>query len=148
MNLGLRVSVVETGALRAPLRLLEESLRDGDPLPEPFVGRMRRAMEGGEIEVLAAGAGGRVLGVVVLAYRLNVASGREFASIEDLYVTPESRRQGVGRSLMEAVGERCAARGVSYVEVQVEEEDARKFYAALGYEAESDVGVMARSYAL
>lgn len=148
MNLGFKINVVETETLREPLRLLEESLRDGEPLPDAFVGRMRRAMDEGEMEVLAARAEERFLGVIVLAYRLNVAAGGEFASIEDLYVRPESRCRGVGRALMEAVGERCASRGISYVEVQVEEDDARKFYAALGYELEPGVSVLARSYAL
>jgi GNAT superfamily N-acetyltransferase len=148
LNLDFKVSVVGAGNLRGALRLLEGSLRDGEPVSEEFAGRMRRAMEGGWIEVLAAGAGERVLGVVVLAYRLNVAAGGEFASIEDLYVRPEIRRRGVGRALLETVAERCAARGISYVEVQVEEGDARKFYAALGYGVEPDVSVLARSYAL
>lgn len=148
MNLDLKVSLSGTKNLSEPLRLLEASLREGTPLPESFVGRVRRAIDEGGIEVLVAGAGDHVLGVLVLAYRPNVAAGEEFASVEDLYVRPESRRRGVGRALMRLVGERCAARGVSYVEVQVEDRDAREFYAALGYELEPDVCVLARSYAL
>lgn len=148
MTLEVTVNVVEGGDLRGALRLLEEPLREGEPLSNEFVERLRGEVDGGRTEVLAAVAGGRMLGVLLLAYRLNAAAGGEFASIEDLYVKPESRRQGIGGALVEAVAKRCVSRRVSYVEVQVEEEDVRKFYAALGYELETDVRVLARSYAL
>ena len=71
-----------------------------------------------------------------------------FASIEDLYVRPEARRKGVGKALLEAADERCAAREISYVEVQVEDEAAEAFYAALGYEPETGVRVLSRSLAI
>ena len=139
----------ERGAgLAEPLRLLEEFLRDGEPEPESFARRLRESVEAGELEVLAACAEGRVVGVAVLAYRLSISAGGLFASVEDLYVKPDARRRGVGRALLEAVGERCAARGVSYVETQVEDEEAAGFYAALGYEEEPGVRVFSRSYVL
>jgi hypothetical protein len=72
--------------------LLEEALRDGEPLPEHFADRLRKAVEAGDVEVLAARAEDQMLGVVVLAYRLNVSAGGLFASIEDLHVRPEARR--------------------------------------------------------
>ena len=134
--------------LAEPLRLLEEFLRDGEPVPESFVRRLREAVEAGELEVLAARAEGRVVGVAVLAYRPSISAGGLFASVEDLHVKPDARRRGVGRALLEAVGERCAARGVSYVEAQVEDEEAAGFYAALGYEEEPGVRVFSRSYIL
>ena len=139
----------ERGAgLAEPLRLLEEFLRDGEPEPESFARRLRESVEAGELEVLAARAEGRVVGVAVLAYRLSISAGGLFASVEDLYVKPDARRRGVGRALLEAVGKRCAARGVSYVETQVEDEEAAGFYAALGYEEEPGVRVFSRSYVL
>ena len=97
------------------------------------------------MKVLAARAEDQILGVVFLAYRLSVSAGGLFASIEDLYVRPEARRQGIGRALLRAVDELCAERGISYVEVQVEEREAELFYAALGYEPETGVRVLSRS---
>jgi GNAT superfamily N-acetyltransferase len=134
--------------LAEPLRLLAEFLRDGEPVPENLSRRLRGAVEAGELEVLAARAEGRVVGVAVLAYRPSISAGRLFASVEDVYVEPDARRQGVGRALLEAVGERCVARGVSYVEAQVEDEEAAAFYAAFGYEEEPGVRVFSRSYIL
>jgi GNAT superfamily N-acetyltransferase len=147
------VGVVEVTSVRGadlaePLKLLEASLRDGEPVSEDFARRLGEAVKKGELEVLAARTEGRILGVAVLAYRLSVSAAGLFTSIEDLYVEPDARRRGVGRALLEAVGERCAARGVSYVEAQVEDSEAAAFYEASGYEEEPGVRVYSRSYVL
>ena len=139
------VEVALPTGLAEPLALLEEALRDGDPVPEDFVDRLRKAVEAGDVEVLAARSEDQILGVALLAYRLNVSAGERFASVEDLYVRPEARRRGVGRALLEAVDELCAERGISYVEAQVEEKEAQQFYAALDYEPEAGVRVLSRS---
>jgi GNAT superfamily N-acetyltransferase len=131
--------------LAEPLALLEESLRNGEPVPAAFSDRLQEAVEAGDIEVLVARAEVQILGVAVLAYRLNISAGALFASIENLYVRPEARRQGVGRTLLEAAYERCTEQNISYVEVQVEEREAVTFYAALGYEPESGVRLLSRS---
>jgi GNAT superfamily N-acetyltransferase len=142
------VEVISTTDLVQPLVLLEESLRDGQPLPQAFVEELRRVVQAGDMEVLAARTEDRTLGVAVLAYRPNISAGGLFASIEDLYVRPEARRQGVGKALLGAADECCAARGISYVEVQVEDDAAEAFYNTLGYEPETGVRVLSRSLAL
>jgi GNAT superfamily N-acetyltransferase len=118
-------------------------------VPPPLARRLARAVEAGDVEVLAARAepGGTPVGVAVLAFRLNVPAGAFFASIEDLYISPEARSHGAGRALIEAVEARCRARGVSYVEVQTDEE-AAPFYEACGYEPETGVRVLSRSVVL
>jgi GNAT superfamily N-acetyltransferase len=131
--------------LAEPLSLLEEFLRDREPVPPPFVEQLVRAVERGDLEVLAAWADGGIVGVIVLAFRPSISLGAHFVSIEDLYVSPDARRRGAGRALLEAVGERCKEQGVSYVEVQTDDE-AAPFYEALGYETEEDVRVLSRSY--
>lgn len=97
---------------------------------------------------MTATAGETAVGVAILAYRLNIAAGGRFASLEDIYVSPEARRRGVGRALIQAVQQRCKAQNVSYVEVQVDDESAEVFYAACGYEREPDARVMSISYVL
>jgi GNAT superfamily N-acetyltransferase len=146
---GIEVRPVAPDKLSEPLSLLEEFLRDGEPVPSSFVEQLKRAVERGDLEVLAARAepGIGLVGVTVLAYGLSVSSAGLFASIEYLYVTSHARRRGVGRTLLEAVGERCRTRGVSYIEVQTDDE-AAPFYAALGYEPELGVRVLSLSYAL
>ena len=142
------VEVIPATNVTEPLALLEESLRDGEPVSEDFAKRLRRAIQAGDVEVLAALAEGRFVGVLVLAYRLNVSVSGHFASIEDLYVRPEARRQGAAGALLEAVDNRCIERGISYVEVQVEDATAEAFYAALGFEPERSIQVLSRSLAI
>ena len=148
MTPGLRVEVRPSAPdeLSEPLSFLEESLRNGEPVPPPFAGRLARAVERRDLELLAAWADGGVVGVTVLAFRPSISLGATFASIEDLYVKPDARRRGVGRALLGAVGKRCKERGVSYVEVQTDE--AAAFYMSLGYELEEGVRVLSRCYAL
>ena len=135
--------------LAESLSLLEEFLRDGEPVLSPFAGQLARAVGAGDIELLAARTepGGRFIGVALLAFQLSVSAGALFASIEDLYMRPDARGRGAGRALLEAVGERCRARGVSYVEVQTDDE-AAPFYRSSGYEPEPGVRVLSRSYSL
>ena len=142
------VEVDSETSLTEPLALLEESLRDGKPVSRDFANRLRKSIQAGNLEVLAAREEDRLVGVLLLAYRLNVSAGAHFASIEDLYVRPEVRRRGVGRALLESVNERCTRRGISYVEVQVEEEEAESFYVTLGYEPEPSVKILSRSLAI
>ena len=134
-------------ALSEPLNLLEEALREGEPLPQAFAGRLARDVEGGDLEILTVRSGGRCVGVAVLAFRPAVSLGSDFASVEELHVRPEERGRGLGRALLEAVERRCRGRGVSYVEVQTDEE-AAPFYEALGFEPEEEVGVLSLSYEL
>jgi GNAT superfamily N-acetyltransferase len=141
------IEVARVGAtdLAEPLVLLEEALRGGDPVPEDFADRLRKAIEAKDVTILAARANDQILGVLNLAYRLNLSAGGLFASIEELYVRPAARRRGVGRALLTAVDELCAERGISYVEAQVEEKEAELFYAAWGYEPEPGVRVHSRT---
>jgi ribosomal protein S18 acetylase RimI-like enzyme len=142
------IEVTPASDLAEPLSLLEASLRDGEPVPEAFATKLRKSVETGDIDVLAARSVGQILGVAVLAYRPNIAAGALFASIEDLYVRPDARRQGVGTALLTAANEHCVARKISYVEVQVEDEAAESFYKTFGYELEAGVLVLSRSLAL
>ena len=144
----IEVASIHGAELVEPVKLLEESLRNGDPVSDDFAKMLREAVEAGALEVLVACAEGHVVGVAVLAYRLSISAAGPFVSIEDLYVRPEERSRGVGRGLLEAVEKRSASRGVSYVEAQVENEEVAAFYAALGYEPQPGVRVLSRSYAL
>ena len=144
----IEVSPVPATELRAPLRLLEEWLRDREPVANEFFREMQQRVAAGDLEVLAVRLEGRTVGVLVLAFRPNVSLGSTFASIEDLYVHPRVRRKGVGRALLQAAIDRCRSRGISYLEAQVEEGVANAFYTASGYEPEPDVRVFSTSLAI
>ena len=131
--------------LAKPLSLLEESLRNGKPVPPLFAEQLAQAVERGDLELLAAWVKGELVGVAVLAFRFSISLGAPFVSIEDLYVKPGARRRGAGRALLGAVEERCKERGVSYVEVQTDGE-AAAFYIGLGFKPEEEVRVLSCSY--
>ena len=140
--------LVAPNGLAGGLGLLEEALREGEPVPAPFVENLRGEIEGGSLEMLEAHEEtGSVVGVVLLSFGLNVSAGGPFASVEELHVRQGVRRRGVGRALLLAVEERCAARGISYLEVQTDDE-AAAFYEAAGYEREEGVILLSRGLPL
>lgn len=141
------VAPVPAPDLHEPLRLLEEWLREGEPVPDDFMGKVQNSVRAGDVEVLAARLDGVMVGVLVLAFRPNISLGGLFASIEDLYVRPEARHRGVGSALLKVADERCRERRIYYLETQVEESGTDAFYAASGYEPEPDVRVFSRSIA-
>ncbi len=83
---GIEVRPAAADELAESLKFLEGFLREGEPVPLSFVRQFRRAVETGELEVLAAWTGRRLVGVAVLAYRLSISAGATFASIKDLYI--------------------------------------------------------------
>ncbi|HEY8456283.1 MAG TPA: GNAT family N-acetyltransferase [Actinopolymorphaceae bacterium] len=88
--------------------------------------------------ILVADEGGRLIGYAALQdYGPHLRTGNlhRLARLHDLYVHPDSRRQGVGRVLMEAVT-RWGAEHVRYVEWQAGEKTAAPFYEHLGYRGE------------
>lgn len=135
------------GKLAGSIEVLRES-NSVEASQNPLLEAAEKEVEDGRLEVLSAVVAEGIVGVVVVSYRIAISSGARFASVEELVVEPASRGKGVGRALLEAVGERCAARRISYVEVQAVDEKARSFYEACGYEVEEGAKVMSRSYAL
>ena len=79
--------------------------------------------------VLLGDEGEKRCGYVVASIVVDVAE------IENLAVTPEFRRCGVARRLVEAVREEAAVRGVVALQLEVNErnESARAFYGAMGF---------------
>lgn len=140
------VEVVAPDHLRAPLRLLEAELREGEPLPQEIVDSIVAEVRSGAADVLAAydPDSGEPLGAALVCYRLNLASGGRFASFEELHVAPESRGRGVGKALLSEVERRCSQKGISYVEAQIIAESV-PFFLSLGYEPEQDLRVLFRS---
>lgn len=105
-----------------------------------FVEEVRREVEAGRIGFFAAESGGEIVGAALLAYRLNLPLQGWFASVEELYVSRLWRCRGAGRALLEEIGVRCSEEGVSYIEVQTDDE-AAGFYEAAEYEYEDEVKV-------
>jgi GNAT superfamily N-acetyltransferase len=76
----------------------------------------------------------KAVGHAVLTVRYTMEHGALSGYVDDLFVEPEHRRQGVARALLAALFEECRARGCKSVQVEVGQSNvaARDLYAAFG----------------
>lgn len=86
-----------------------------------------------EMTVLLAGDGPD--GLALLRFRPSVWTEREEAYLQELYVVPALRGQGIGEALMQAVIATCRAREAAWIELNTGESDvaARSLYRKLGF---------------
>ncbi len=82
-------------------------------------------------------AGEPARGVAQLRYRLSVWTGVEDCWLEDLFVEPEARGQGMGRALTEACVHRARRRGCRRIQLDANERNdgAIALYRAIGFES-------------
>jgi ribosomal protein S18 acetylase RimI-like enzyme len=106
-----------------------------DPTPgPPFLGRrVRELLEAGEITVLVGGT--PPLGLALLRFRPSLWSDGLDCYLEELYVVPDRRGQGLGRALMEAAIDVARQRGATDMHLGTAESDtvARALYESLGF---------------
>ena len=106
-----------------------------DPTPEVAVlaDRLAPMLASGEVAVMLAGSGPD--GLAVLRFRPSFWSGELDAYLEELYVTPERRGQGLGRALMERAMEFARERGATRMDLGTSTDDtaARALYEKLGF---------------
>jgi ribosomal protein S18 acetylase RimI-like enzyme len=86
---------------------------------------------------------GQIVGLLKIAIQktrdIPILVPRCYAEIDTLAVAKQYHRRGIGRTLMEAAERWASERGVDQIELSVWEfnEQARAFYAALGYRTAS-----------
>jgi GNAT superfamily N-acetyltransferase len=95
--------------------------------------RLRTQLAGDDIVALLHGDPPD--GLAVVSFRPNVWFDAPVALLDELYVRPDLRGRRIGHALITAVEALAAERGGRIVEVNVdgEDTDARRFYAAHGY---------------
>ncbi len=98
-----------------------------------LAGRLERLLAGDD--VLALLAGDPPTAVALVTTRPNVWYDGSVALLDELYVAPEYRGQGIGASLLAAVEDVVRQRGAELVEINVDggDTDARRFYERYGY---------------
>jgi ribosomal protein S18 acetylase RimI-like enzyme len=103
------------------------------PGPRPLAERVARLLPAGEMTVLLAGDPPR--GLAVLRLRPAIFTDSLDCYLEELYVAPASRGQGLGRALMQAAIEHACAAGAGRMELGTSEDDAaaRALYESLGF---------------
>lgn len=110
-----------------------------DPPAETFVAGVERLIADPNAEYLLAAAPGaeRPGGVCQLRYRYGVWTASDDCWLEDLYVSSDARRFGLGAALVAAAIDRARARGCGRIELDVSESNraAWALYERMGFSA-------------
>jgi ribosomal protein S18 acetylase RimI-like enzyme len=106
---------------------------DYTPGPEAMEKRLGQLLESGDVTVLLAGEGPD--GLALLRFRPSLWSETLDCYLEELYVVPDRRGQGLGRALMEAAIETARSEGAGYMDLGTAETDtaARALYEKMGF---------------
>ena len=106
---------------------------DYTPGPGVLTERAREMMKTGEILVLLAGEGPD--GIALLSIRRQIWTGEPDAYLQELYVAPERRGQGLGRALLEAAMELARDEGATHIDLGTSEDDteALGLYRSAGF---------------
>ena len=105
----------------------------GEPLlTEESTERLRAAVEQGHIRFLLAYRGCRAVGMCSVAENFSTFCCGPVAVLEDLYVEPVFRRQGIARQLIRSAQALCRERGVGSLTVCCAPCD-EAMYQALGF---------------
>lgn len=90
-------------------------------------------MDAGEMKVLLAGGGPD--GIAVLRFRTAIWTGKPEAHLQELYVVPSLRGNGIGRSLLVAAMATARECGATGIDLNTGETDtaARALYESSGF---------------
>ena len=106
-----------------------------EPVPEVDVlaERVAQFIERDEATFLLAGSGPD--GIAEIRFRPSLMTGALDAYLEELYVAPAKRGQGLGRALLEAAMETARRQGAARMDVGTSEDDAaaRALYESAGF---------------
>jgi ribosomal protein S18 acetylase RimI-like enzyme len=117
-------------------RLLHDFNTEFDePTPDvpTLTERARRLLAEGEMTALLAGE--EPVGIALLRFRPSVWMEGPDVYLEELYVVPRKRGQGIGRALLEAAIEAAREAGAVHIELTTSEADtaALALYESLGF---------------
>lgn len=87
-----------------------------------------------QFAALIAERGGTPVGFALYTFNYSVWTAARGIFVEDIWVVPEARRDGVARALMQALARECLARGYKRIDLNVLDwNPARGFYERLGF---------------
>jgi ribosomal protein S18 acetylase RimI-like enzyme len=106
---------------------------DYTPGPGAMAKRIGELIESGDVTVLIGGAGPD--GLALLRFRPSLWSETLDCYLEELYVVPKRRGQGLGQALMEAAMDTARSMGAAHMDLGTAETDsaARALYEKLGF---------------
>lgn len=143
------VRLATTADADAVARLLHDfnvEFASDTPGPAVLAPRLRRLLA--EEHTFCVVAGSPIVGFGLVTLRTNVWFDAPVALLDELYVEPDRRDQGIGTQLLALVEATCRARGIAQVEINVDEGDVdtRRFYERHGYRSGEGDGERALFY--
>jgi GNAT superfamily N-acetyltransferase len=128
-----RADVEDAETIGRLLHDFNSEFDDPTPGPPALADRIRELLAQGEVTVLLGGA--EPHGIAVLRFRPAIWTDGLDCYLEELYVVPDRRGQGLGRALMEAAIEFARGRGAKRMDLGTSEGDvaARALYESLGF---------------
>ena len=100
---------------------------------EVLARRLNSLLSGSDSFAVLAGA--PAVAVALATQRPNVWYDGPVVILDELYVVPALRNQGIGSAVIECLASECRARGVELIEINVDEADVdtQRFYERHGY---------------
>lgn len=115
------------------------------PGAEVLAARLRVLLAGDETIAILAGT--PAVAVALVTLRPNVWYAGQVALLDELYVVPRLRGQGIGSAIVDQLLSISRARGVDLIEINVDEGDfdAQRFYERHGFSS-TEPGSTERSF--
>src|SRR5690606_6997006 len=128
-----RATVDEAGEVARLLHDFNTEFDTPSPGAEVLTPRLERLLGGDDTLALLAGEPG--VAVALATLRPNVWYDGPVALLDELYVEPDLRGQGIGSAIITELLSIARARGVGLVEINVDEADvdAQRFYERHGF---------------
>ena len=119
-------------------RLLDDFNTEFDtptPATDALTARLRTLLATDETFAIVTGT--PPVAVALVTLRPNVWYEGPVALLDEMYVAPDRRGQGLGTAMIDLLLATCRARGVELVEINVDQGDvdARRFYERAGFSA-------------
>jgi len=126
-------AAAEAGVVADLLDAFNREYHTPTPGPAVLTSRLRRLLADGT--VIAVLAGRPAIAVALLTLRPNVWYDGSVALLDELYVVPALRGQGIGSELLDRAEAVAQKRGAEVLEINVDGQDveARRFYERHGY---------------
>jgi ribosomal protein S18 acetylase RimI-like enzyme len=127
-------SVADAGSLARLLHDFNTEYDDHTPGPQAMGRRIGQLLASGHVTVLLGGEGPD--GLALLRFRPSLWSETLDCYLEELYVVPDRRDEGLGQALMEAAMDTARSMGAGYMDLGTAETDtaARALYEKLGFD--------------
>jgi ribosomal protein S18 acetylase RimI-like enzyme len=128
-----RAEPADAGQVARLLHDFNTEYDDFTPGPEALAGRITELLQAGEITVLLADD--PPAGLALLRFRPALWTPTLDCYLEELYVVPSRRGQGLGRALMNAAMDTARQHGAAHMDLGTGEDDtaARALYESLGF---------------